>query len=90
MKIDLLHVLKKSVLLFSLIDVPGPIPSPCTASISGKNVVSLTWAKPSYTGGAQILAYKVESWLLAEGAMWSEVKYLGGVFNAKIPSMVQR
>ena len=55
------------------LDVPGPIPAPPTASISGKYVVSLSWNKPSYTGGSQIVAYKVESWLLGEGAMWTEV-----------------
>lgn len=54
-------------------DVPGPIPGPPLAVVSGKNVVSLSWAKPSYAGGAPILAYKVEAWLLGEGAIWTEV-----------------
>ncbi|XP_046632684.1 titin homolog isoform X7 [Daphnia pulicaria] len=54
-------------------DVPGPVPAPPTATVSGKNVVSLSWAKPNYIGGAPILAYKVEAWLLGEGAIWIEV-----------------
>ncbi|XP_057379752.2 myosin light chain kinase, smooth muscle-like [Daphnia carinata] len=54
-------------------DVPGPVAAPPMATVSGKNVVSLSWPKPNYTGGAPILAYKVEAWLLGEGAIWIEV-----------------
>ena len=54
-------------------DVPGPIQAPPIANVTGKNVVSLSWTKPNYIGGAPVLAYKVEAWLLGEGAMWTEV-----------------
>ncbi len=60
-------------MMTSLTDVPGPIAGSPTAVVSGKNVVSLSWTKSSYTGGAPILAYKVEAWLLGEGAIWTEV-----------------
>ena len=56
------------------IDVPGPVPAPPTATVTGQNVVSLSWTKPNYTGGAPVTAYKVEAWLLGEGAMWTEVR----------------
>ena len=54
-------------------DVPGPIPAPPVATVSGNNVVSLSWSKPNYTGGAPVLAFKVEAWLIGEGAIWNEV-----------------
>lgn len=54
--------------------MPGPIPGPPTATVSGKSVVSLAWSKPCYSGGAPVVSYKVEAWLLGEGAMWTEVR----------------
>lgn len=61
-------------ILFFFTDVPGPIPGPPTAAVSGKSVVSLSWTKPCYAGGAPVVSYKVEAWLLGEGAMWTEVR----------------
>ncbi|KAK2709050.1 hypothetical protein QYM36_014620 [Artemia franciscana] len=54
-------------------DVPTTIPCPPVGSNIGQNFVSLTWQKPVDNGGAPIMAYKVEAWLLAEGAHWQEL-----------------
>lgn len=42
----------------------------------GKNYLTLTWSKPKDCGGAPILAYRVEYWLVGEdgGAKWKEVR----------------
>lgn len=73
-----------SYVQYILTDVPGPIPAPAMATVSGRGVISLSWSKPNYAGGAPILAYKVESWVLGEGAFWSEVFEIAKVLIQKI------
>lgn len=55
-------------------DVPGPIPSPPVVIDTGRNWVSLSWAKPEPTSVAPVLAYRIDAWQKGgEGARWVEL-----------------
>lgn len=57
------------------LEIPGAISSEPFVSEFGKNRLTLTWSKPTDCGGAPILFYRVEGWLVGEdgGAKWIEV-----------------
>ncbi|XP_046388866.1 titin homolog [Ischnura elegans] len=55
-------------------DVPGPIGGEPVVTDSGKNWVTLAWPKPTVrTDTAPVLAYRVEAWIVGEGARWVEL-----------------
>lgn len=55
--------------------VPNRIPGEPTVVDGGNNWISLAWPKVDPEGGAPVLAYKIESWLLGTegGARWIEL-----------------
>ncbi|KAG8223459.1 hypothetical protein J437_LFUL001953 [Ladona fulva] len=54
--------------------VPGPIGGEPIVTDSGRNWVTLSWPKPkTRIESAPVLAYKVEAWLVGEGARWVEL-----------------
>lgn len=57
------------------IEPPGPISSEPIVIDNGKNHLSLSWGKPSNTGAAPVIAYRVEAWLIGAegGARWNEL-----------------
>jgi len=62
----------------TFVEVPGPVPDePCVTDF-GKHYLTLSWRKPLRCGGAPVMAYRVEKWLIGEsgGAKWIEVNVL--------------
>ncbi|KPJ09076.1 Muscle M-line assembly protein unc-89 [Papilio machaon] len=55
--------------------VPNRIPGELSVVDGGSNWISLAWPKVDPEGGAPVLAYKIESWLLGKegGARWIEL-----------------
>ncbi|XP_071444620.1 titin homolog [Hetaerina americana] len=55
-------------------DVPGPIGGEPVVTDSGRNWVTLSWPKPTIRADvAPVLAYRVEAWIVGEGARWVEL-----------------